>query len=96
VDFPLNPSYIGPMNISLPKDQLEWLQAEVAAGHFGSIDEAVSIAVADLRILRDDDLTWAKPYVDEARAQAARGETIPGDEFLKWLDEDAERLRQRG
>jgi antitoxin ParD1/3/4 len=83
------------MNISLPKDQLEWLEAEVAAGHFESIDEAISVAVADLRMLRDDDLAWAKPYVDEARAQVARGETIPGDEFLKWLDDDAERLRQR-
>jgi Arc/MetJ-type ribon-helix-helix transcriptional regulator len=51
------------MNISLPKEQLEWLEAEVAAGHFSSIDEALSLAVAELKSLHENDLAWAKPYV---------------------------------
>jgi antitoxin ParD1/3/4 len=84
------------MNISLPKEQLEWLEAEVAAGHFSSIDEALTIAVAELKALQEDDLAWAKPYVDEARAEVARGETIRGDEFLNWLRNRTDNLRQRG
>ena len=82
------------MNISLPREQLEWLEAEVAAGHFSSIDEALAVAVADLRSIVDDDLAWAKPYVDEARAEAARGETIPGDDYLSWLRNRTESLRR--
>ena len=84
------------MNISLPKEQLEWLEAEVAAGRFSSIDEALTIAVAELKALQDDNLAWAKPYVEEARAEVARGETIKGDEFLKWLQERTDGLQRRG
>jgi antitoxin ParD1/3/4 len=83
------------MNISLPKEQLEWLEAEVAAGHFSSIDEALSVAVADLKALSEDDLAWAKPYVDEAREQVARGETLSEAEFFAWLDARIEALRRR-
>jgi antitoxin ParD1/3/4 len=82
------------MNVSLPREQLEWLEAEVAAGHFSSIDEALAVAVADLRSIVDDDLAWAKPYVDEARAEVARGETIPGDDYLSWLRNRTEGLRR--
>jgi len=32
-----------------------------------------------------DDLAWAKPYVDEARASVARGDVISGDEFFRRL-----------
>jgi Arc/MetJ-type ribon-helix-helix transcriptional regulator len=42
------------MNVSLPKEQLEWLEAQAAAGHFASIDEALAIAVADLALSEDD------------------------------------------
>jgi len=94
VDFARDGGYIDAMNISLPKEQQEWLEAEVAAGHFSSVDEALMIAVAELKALQEDDLAWAKPYVDEARAEIARGETIPGDEFLKWLRERTRQLRQ--
>ena len=82
------------MNVSLPREQLEWLEAEVAAGHFSSIDEALAVAVAGLRSIVDDNLAWAKPYVDEARAEAARGETIPGDDYLSWLRNRTESLRR--
>jgi antitoxin ParD1/3/4 len=95
VDLVREFSYISSMNVSLSREQQEWLEAEVAAGRFSSVDEAIAIAVADLKTLHQDDLAWAKPYVDEARAEVARGETIPGDEFLKWLDEYAANLRQR-
>ena len=99
VDFAHECGYVttmGIMNISLPVEQQEWLEAEVAAGRFASIDEALAAAVAELKALFEDDLSWAKPYVDEARAEVARGEIISGDEFLKWLRGRTETLRQRG
>ena len=83
------------MNVTLPKEQLEWLEAEVAAGHFSSIDDALVVAVAELKALHDDDLAWAKPFVDEARGDTARGETLSSDEFFKWLDARIETLQQR-
>jgi antitoxin ParD1/3/4 len=95
VDFAQNRSYIRAMNILLPREQQEWLEAEVAAGHFSSIDEAVAAAVAELKSLLDDDLTWAKPYVDEARASVARGELLSGEEFYKHLNDKIESLRSK-
>ncbi len=74
------------MNIRLPPNQQKWLEEQVAAGRFGSVDDAVAIAVADLMAINDDDLAWAKPYVDEARAAAARGETVPLDDALADMD----------
>jgi antitoxin ParD1/3/4 len=81
------------MNISLPKEQLEWLEAQVAAGHFASIDEALAVAVADLKALSEDDLAWAKPYVDDARASIARGDVLSGEEFFRRLNARIDDLR---
>ena len=50
------------------------LEDQVAAGHFTSLEEALALAVADLMAAETDDLAWAKPYVDEARASLARGD----------------------
>jgi Arc/MetJ-type ribon-helix-helix transcriptional regulator len=95
VDFDREQVYIYAMNVSLPREQLEWLEAEVAAGHFSSVEEALATAVADLKVLHDDDLAWAKPYLDKARTCAARGEVISGDEFLNRLDAKVEALRSK-
>jgi antitoxin ParD1/3/4 len=65
----------------------------VAAGHFASIDEALAVAVADLMAIHDDDLVWAKPYVDQARASVARGDVLSGEEFFKRLDAKCKSLR---
>jgi antitoxin ParD1/3/4 len=81
------------MNVSLPKEQLEWLEAQVAAGHFASIDEALAIAVADLKALSEDDLAWAKPYVEKARASIAGGDVISCEEFLHRLNTKIDDLR---
>jgi antitoxin ParD1/3/4 len=81
------------MNVSLPKEQLEWLEAQVAAGHFASIDEALAVAVADLKALSEDDFAWAKPYVDEARASIARGDVLSGEEFFRRLNARIDHLR---
>jgi antitoxin ParD1/3/4 len=73
------------MNITLTPEQQKWLEAEIAAGHFDSVDDAVAAAIAELMSLNGDDLAWAKPYVEQARASVARGDVISGDEFFKRL-----------
>jgi len=42
-----------------------------------------------------DDLDWAKPYVEEARASLARGDVLSGEQFLKGLKAKVEALRAR-
>jgi antitoxin ParD1/3/4 len=76
------------MTITLTPEQQKWLEAEVAAGRFVSVEEAVRLAVAEFMLpLNTDDLDWTKPYLDEARAQIARGEYVTDDEFKKELDQ---------
>jgi antitoxin ParD1/3/4 len=68
------------MQISLTPEQQEWLEAKVAAGQFGSIEEAAAAAIADSIAGEIDDMVWAKPYIDEARAAVARGDVLTLEE----------------
>jgi len=68
------------MTIQLSPEQQQWLEDQVAAGHFSSLDQAVAVAIADLMATVEDDLDWAKPLVDEAAAELDRGEGVPADE----------------
>jgi antitoxin ParD1/3/4 len=81
------------MNIKLPPEQQEWLEAQVAAGNYASVDEALAVAVADLMAIHSDDLAWAKPYVDQARAAVARGDVLSGEEYFKRLNARLESMR---
>jgi Arc/MetJ-type ribon-helix-helix transcriptional regulator len=74
------------MNITLSPNQQKWLEAQVEAGQFGSVDEAVAVAVADLMAISYDDLVWAKSYLEEARAAAERGEVVSLDDALADMD----------
>jgi antitoxin ParD1/3/4 len=74
------------MNITLSPDQKKWLEAQVGAGHFSSVDDALAVAVAELMAINYDDLAWAKPYVDEARAAVARGEAAALEDALTDID----------
>jgi antitoxin ParD1/3/4 len=65
------------MNIPLPPDQEDWLKAQVAAGRFASLEEAVASAVAGLQAQEALDDTWAKPLIDDALAALDRGEGTP-------------------
>jgi antitoxin ParD1/3/4 len=87
--------YIGAMNITLPADQRKWLEAEVAAGRFESMDDALAAAVAELMSIDADDLAWARPYVEEARASIARGAVMTGEEFFQRLASRLDKLRSR-
>ncbi len=70
------------MTISLPPKQLEWLALQVARGEFRSIDAAI-VQLLDERIaersLQDDELGWAKPYIDEALAAVACGAVMSAE-----------------
>jgi len=48
----------------------------MTAGHFPSIEDAIRVAVADMKAATTADLSWVKPYLEEARSAAARGETV--------------------
>jgi len=75
------------MNVTLPREQQEWLEAQVKAGAYDSIDDALSRFVAEHMNLDIDDLDWAKPLIEEARASAERGETMTLEEYRAMMDE---------
>lgn len=79
--------------VQLTPAQEAWLEAQVAAGRLPSIDDAVRSAVADLMTIANDDLAWAKPYVDEARASVARGDVTNGELVLARLRERIAHLK---
>jgi antitoxin ParD1/3/4 len=83
------------MRVTLPSEQQQWLEAEVAAGRFASVDEALAVAVGDLMAIQNDDLAWAKPYVDRTRESVARGEIMSGQEFFRRLTARVQDLRSR-
>lgn len=78
------------MTITLTAEQEAWLNAHVASGDFASIEEAVrqliDERIAERAAEEGDDLAWAKPYVDEARAAVSRGDVVTLDEH-KSLNE---------
>jgi antitoxin ParD1/3/4 len=68
------------MPITLTPEQEAWLQAHVASGDFASVEDAarqlIDERIAERASEETDDLAWAKPYIDEARAAVARGEFV--------------------
>jgi antitoxin ParD1/3/4 len=79
------------MTIQLSPEQQQWLEAQVAAGHFSSLEQAVAVAIADLMATAEDDLDWAKPLVDEAAAELDRGEGVPADEAFARIRKSLDR-----
>jgi antitoxin ParD1/3/4 len=68
------------MAITLTPDQESWLQAHVARGEFPSIEEAarrlIDERIAEHALEENDDMAWAKPYVEEGLAALERGDII--------------------
>ena len=83
------------MNIALKPDQQKWLEAQVAAGEFASVEDALSLAVAGLMTSPEGDLAWAKPLVDEARASIARGEGVAASVAKAELAQQLRKLARR-
>jgi antitoxin ParD1/3/4 len=80
------------MQIHLTKDDEDWLRAQVAAGRFSSLDEALALAIDSLRA-EDAELAWAKPLIDEGLAELDRGESIPAEEVFARIEMS---LREEG
>jgi antitoxin ParD1/3/4 len=74
------------MNVVLPPEQEQWLNARIAEGEFTSPEAAVRQMIAERMALDADDFAWARPYVDEARAAALRGEIVPVDDAVADID----------
>ena len=74
------------MNITIPPDRQQWLEAQIAQGSFASVEDAVRRLMAERMALGDDDLSWGRPYVEEARAGASRGEVVALDAAVADMD----------
>jgi antitoxin ParD1/3/4 len=78
------------VTVTLTPEQEAWLAARVAHGDFASAEAAVrqllDASMADYAMIEQDDLVWAKPYVDEAIAQVERGEVLTLDEHNAHID----------
>ena len=74
------------MNITLSVEQERWLRKRIANGEFHSVDDAIRQLIADRMITDDDDMAWAKPLVDEARAAVARGDASSLEEAERDID----------
>ena len=85
------------MTIHLPTHQQDWLKAEVAAGRFRSVEEAAAAAIdaamADRAAIETDDLEWAAPLVDAARAQVDDGKVMTLDEYRVGIAARLEKLK---
>jgi antitoxin ParD1/3/4 len=76
------------MAITLHPDQEAWLKARVASGDFASVEAAarqlIGERIAELAHseddARDDDMAWAKPYIDEGLAALDRGDFVSLEE----------------
>ncbi len=82
------------MNIRLPPAQQEWLEAKIAAGEFASFEDAVQRMIAEWMAFEADDMAWAKPYVDEARAEVAQGKVMTLKEHQTRMDQLMKSLRR--
>jgi antitoxin ParD1/3/4 len=86
------------MSTTLTLDQEARLEALVEAGDFPSVDVAAR-ALLDERLNQlnqdgEDDLAWARPFVEEARAAVARGEVMSLDEFKSRTAQRLANLRK--
>jgi hypothetical protein len=77
------------MQIELKPTIAGIVQAQVAAGDFPSVEDAVAAAVLGLSADPDrslSDLSWTKPYVDAGLASLERGEGVPHEQLWEQLD----------
>lgn len=77
------------MTITLSPDPLAWIQARVSEGAYSDLDETVrdllATGIAEHADF-EDDLAWAKPSVDEALADIARGNFSVVDDTDAYID----------
>jgi antitoxin ParD1/3/4 len=92
LDHARQPACIWDMNIPLTSELLAWLRGKVASGQFNSIEEAAVAAINDTMVNEADDMSWARPLVDEARASVGRGEFLTHDQLKGFIANDRRKL----
>jgi Arc/MetJ-type ribon-helix-helix transcriptional regulator len=79
------------MPITLPQEHQRWLEARVASGQFDSVADAaaaaIAVAMAEDAEAGSDAMDWARPLVEQARSEVARGEAMPLDEHRRRMTE---------
>jgi antitoxin ParD1/3/4 len=83
------------MTINLPREQQEWLEAQVKAGAYDSVEEAVASIVAERMHLGVDDMSWARALVDEGRASLERGEGLSLAEHREHIARKVQELDRK-
>lgn len=68
------------MTDKIAERHIEALERHVQAGHFGSIDQALDVAVDQLDGMFEGDCDWAVPLLAEADADIAAGR------IEEWVD----------
>lgn len=81
------------MDIQLSPAQIAWLEAKVAAGQFDSLEDAAAAAIFDSMASETDDLAWARPLVDAARASVEAGQFLTHAEFKQFLTDERGKTR---
>ena len=75
------------VNIQINGRAATILEAQVAAGNFATVEEAIEAAVLALTGAGDNDLTWAKPSIAAADREIAAGQTLSEDEAFAGLEQ---------
>jgi Arc/MetJ-type ribon-helix-helix transcriptional regulator len=83
------------MTITLPREQQEWLEAQVKAGYYDSIEDAVASIVAEHMQLDIDDMSWARELVEEGRASLEREGALSLDEHRKRIARKVQELNRK-
>ena len=65
------------------------MQRLVDAVRLSCIDAGVYLAVADLVRLAEDDMEWARSYVEAGRRDMAAGRSVHGEDVIAWLHGEA-------
>jgi len=79
------------MTITLPREQQEWLEAQVKAGYDDNIEDAVASIVAEHMHLGTDDMSGARELVEEGRASLERDGGLSLEEHRQHV---ARKLRE--
>ena len=83
------------MAITLPREQQEWLEPQVKAGYYDSIEDAVASIVAEHMQLDIDDMSWARELVEEGRASLEREGGLTLDEHRKRVARKLQELDRK-
>lgn len=79
------------MSVSLTPEQQTWLTARVERGEFRSLEEAarqlIDERIAERMVEDNDDLAWAKHYIDKADEDIATGKVMTREEHEARMDD---------